>query len=110
MEPETMAVVVTYPTAEVANSNAAALVEHGLGAAVEATDDGAWAVTVLPDDRTRARELLGVPDPPSEDAEDDSDELTQGVRSFLLPVLIGISVLIVVPIVAFFVSYKLSGG
>ena len=66
---------------------------------------------MLPDDRTRARELLGVPDTPGdEDDEDDSHELTQGVRSVLLPVLIGIAALIVVPIVAFFVSYKLSGG
>ena len=109
MEPETMAVVVNYDTEADANANAASLVEHGLGAAVEANDDGGWAVTVLPADRARAAELLGLPGPEDATA-DDSEELTRSVRSMLVPVLVGIAVLILVPLIAFFVSFKLSGG
>ncbi len=110
MEPETMAVVATYESPDEAKSNAASLVQQGLGAAVEAAGDGQWTVTVLPGDRSRARELLGIPETPGEAGDDDSDELTRSVRTMLVPVLVGIMVLILVPLIAFFVSFKLSGG
>jgi hypothetical protein len=110
MEPDPMAVVATYETADDAKSQASSLVEHGLGATVEQSGDGRWTVAVLPGDRSRARELLGLPESPGDDLDDDGDELTRSVRSMLVPVLVGVGVLFLVPLIAFFVSYKLSGG
>jgi hypothetical protein len=116
MEPETMVVLATYESADVAQARASSLVERGLGATIEPADPGSggpngasWALRVLPDDATRAREVLGLPEVSLDEADED-EELTQSVRSVLIPVLLGIVVLVVVPLVAFFVSFKLSGG
>ena len=110
-----MIVVERYASADQARRMAASLVERGVGATVEPASSGEgdqteqWAVTVMPDDRARARELLGLDhgDGPDDGRE---EELTRSVRAMLLPVLVGIVVLITVPLIAFFVSYKLSGG
>jgi len=68
---------------------------HGL--AVQAADD------------VRARQLLGLPDVEPE-AGDETDEMTRTVRNVLVPVLVAIVVLITVPLLAFFITFKLSGG
>jgi len=107
-----MIVVERYASADQARRMAASLVERGVGATVEpASSDGEpaeqWAVTVMPDDRARARELLGLAGVPDDEPD---EELARSVRSVLVPVLIGIVVLVTVPLIAFFVSYKLSGG
>lgn len=124
MEPETMVVLATYESVDLAQANASSLVAHGLGATVEPSDEppversveppdagggGQWALRVLADDAVRARELLGLPEV-ARDQTDEGEELTRSVRSVLIPVLVGLSVLIIVPLVAFFVSFKLSGG
>ncbi|HVN50246.1 MAG TPA: hypothetical protein VMT43_02375 [Acidimicrobiales bacterium] len=126
MEPAPMIVVERYASADEARRMAASLVERGVGATVEPVEPTGpvepagpagidpvpqWAVTVMPDDRARARELLGLPPDagPSEDG-DDAGGLTRSVRGMLLPVLIAIVVLVTVPLIAFFVSFKLSGG
>jgi len=115
MQPEPMIVVDRYPTADEARQHAAALVERGVGATVEPfePDEGGggpdeWVVTVMPDDRARARELLGLA--PDGLPVDETDELTRSVRTVLVPVLLGLVVLVTVPLLAFFVSFKLSGG
>ena len=114
MEPQPMIVVDRYESVDVARRTAASLVERGVGATVEpVTPDEPdaterWAVTVMPDDRSRARELLGLRDD-HVDADHD-EQLTRSVRSVLIPVLVGAVVLLTVPLLAFLVSYKLSGG
>jgi hypothetical protein len=114
MEPQPMIVVNRYDSVDVARRTAASLVERGLGATVEPitpSEPGAierWAVTVMPGDRSRARELLGLRDDDPE--HDQTDELARSVRGILVPVLIGVVVLVAVPLLAFLLSFKLSGG
>jgi hypothetical protein len=114
MEPQPMIVVDRYDTVEVARRTAASLVERGVGATVEPVSPDEpdaterWAVTVMPGDRSRARELLGLTD---DDGDPDHEEqLASSVRGVLIPVLVGVVVLITVPLLAFLVSFKLSGG
>lgn len=81
-----------------------ALVVAGIGALASGT-----AVLVVPDDRRRAREVLGLPDdepgPPPE-------ELARRAkrRQVLLVLAIFAVAMVVIPLVAGFVSYKLAGG
>jgi hypothetical protein len=104
-----MTALQTYPSTEDAERAAASLVEHGMGATVGLDSSGQWEVSVLADDATRARQLLGVAEPVVSDDENEA-ELTAHTRSVLLPVLVGAAVLVIVPLIAFFVTFKLSGG
>ncbi len=63
---------------------------------------------MLPTDADRAREMLGIAVTTLRDG--DASELTRETRSVLIPVLVGAVVLLVVPLIAFFVTFKLSGG
>ncbi len=121
-----MNVLQWYATDELARQAAATLVAHGVGADVQTepqsvdlatagldsqvTHDGArFGVAVLADDDRRAREILGLPSA-EEVLGDRDDEITRSMRSMLIPVLVAIAVLIVVPLLAFFISFKLAGG
>jgi hypothetical protein len=121
-----MNVLQWYATEAEARQAAATLIERGVGADMETepasvelaaegidsqvTHDGArFGVAVLATDDRRAREILGLPEA-AEVLGDRDDEITRSVRSVLIPVLVAAAVLIIVPLVAFFVSFKLSGG
>ncbi len=121
-----MDVLQWYGTKREAHAAAATLIERGVGADVEiepasvdlaaegidsqVSHDGArFGVAVLAEDFRRAREVLGLPDA-AEVLGDRDDEITRSVRSMWIPVLVAIAVLIVVPLLAFFVTFKLSGG
>jgi hypothetical protein len=124
--PDGMNVLQWYATEDEARRAAALLIERGIGADVEnepaaaelavegidsaVTHDGArFGVAVLAHDDVRAREILGLPDAATV-LGDTPEELTRTVRSMLVPVLIAAAVLIVVPLLAFFITVKVSGG
>jgi hypothetical protein len=86
---------------------ATALVEHGIGATVEPEEQG-WAVQVLGVDAARAREVLGIVE--DEDPEAEHEDLARVARLPLVAVLLGGAALVIVPLVAFYVAYKLNGG
>jgi hypothetical protein len=130
MEPEGTAdgmnVLAWYPTEAEARSTAASLVERGIGAEVEVepqsielaeegidsqvTHDGArYGVAVMAIDDHRARQILGLPDAATV-LGNREDEVGHSVRSMLIPVLVAVGVLITVPLLAFFITFKLSGG
>ncbi len=130
MEPQPTAdgmnVLQWYATESEARLAAATLVERGVGADVETepaslelategidsqvTHDGArFGVAVLADDDRRAREILGLASA-AEVLGDRDDEITRSMRSILIPVLVAAVVLITIPLLAFFVTFKLSGG
>jgi hypothetical protein len=109
VEPTGMTIIEQYPTAEAAQTQAAFLVERGVGATVE-TDPGSGqpALAVLDDDAERAREVLGLALVERHDPSE--TELVSANRAWLIPVvLIGLA-LLVVPIIAFFVAFKVAGG
>jgi hypothetical protein len=114
MDPDTMTVLAWYPEEGRARDLARQLVGQGIGATVEpGPDPGAaptWGVAVLAADQTRAREVLGLPEPARTDGVGEGDELRSGARQLWLPVLLAVGALVLVPLVAFFVSFKLSGG
>jgi hypothetical protein len=121
-----MNVLQWYATEAEARQAAATLIERGVGADVESepasselaaegidsavTHDGArHAVAVLAHDDRRAREILGLPDAATVLGDRD-DEITRTVRSMLIPVLVAAAVLIAVPLLAFFITFKVTGG
>ncbi len=121
-----MNVLQWYASEAEARTAAATLIERGVGADVETepasielagegidsqvTHDGArYGVAVLADHDRRAREILGLPDAETVLGDRD-DEITRTVRSMLIPVLVAAAVLIVVPLLAFYITFKLSGG
>lgn len=97
-----------------ANSRAAALVSQGIGASVDRVGDafpgGAYAVAVLPADATRARQVLGLAEGDLDADHPDEAELAASVRGWLIPVLCIAAVFVIVPIAAFFITYKMQGG
>jgi hypothetical protein len=109
MEPAGMTIIDQYPTVEAAQSQAALLVERGIGATVE-TDprSGRPALAVLDDDVARAREVLGLVG--AEPQELTETELIAANRPWLVPVLLAGLALFVVPILAFFISFQLASG
>jgi hypothetical protein len=96
-----------------ANAHAATLVGQGIGASVTRQADtfpgGAYVVSVLPADVLRARQVLGLADPGEVDHPDEA-ELRRSVRDLLVPVLVIGGLFVLVPIVAFLISFKLQGG
>ena len=103
-----MTVIEQYPTAQAAQGQAAFLVERGVGATVENDESGAFQIAVLEDDAERAREVLGLVD--AERDEPTEVELIGAARPWLVPVLLVGVALCVIPILAFLVTFKLSGG
>jgi hypothetical protein len=112
MDADDLTVVGWYETAEKANWAAGVLVERGIGAMVEADPDATrFGVALLPADVDRGRQVLGLPEPQSGPVEDgDEDDLRGSARSMLVPVLVAAAVLVLVPLVAFLITFKLSGG
>jgi hypothetical protein len=110
MDADELTVLERYPTEVEAKRMAGALVERGIGAVVQPEAGGAgFAVSVLPDDLSRGRQVLGLAEPePDLDVED--NQLRDSSRAVLIPVLLVVGALIFVPLIAFLVSFKLSGG
>jgi hypothetical protein len=106
VEPE-MTVIEWFDALDDANQAAAALVEHGVGAILETGSPPRTGLAVLADDAAWARQVLGLE---AEGNASDSDELRRMSRGWLVPVLVFGLVLILLPLLAFFVSFKLSGG
>jgi hypothetical protein len=109
MEPAGMTIIEHYGTPEAAQAQASLLVERGVGATVEPeTATGAFSLAVLDDDAERARELLGLT--PTERQEPSEVDLIKANRPWLVPVLLVAVALFVIPVLAFMVAFKLSGG
>jgi hypothetical protein len=110
MDDDGLRVLQWYPSADDAQRAASVLVEHGIGAAVERTPtEDQFGVALLPGDVDRGRQILGLPDEAT--SEDDAmAQLRGSTRTVLLPVLLAAAVLVLVPLLAFFVTFKLSGG
>jgi hypothetical protein len=105
-EPE-MTVVEWFDAVDDASRAAASLVENGVGAVLEHGSPPRTGLAVLAGDATRARQVLGLE---SIVDEPDDDELKRMGRGWLVPVLVFGLAMILVPLLAFFLSYKLSGG
>jgi len=103
-----MTIIEQYPTAQAAQGQAALLGERGGGATVEADDRGAYAIAVLADDAERAREVLGLVETERQDPTE--GELVGAARPWLVPVLLVGMAMCLIPIAAFFITFKLSGG
>ncbi len=120
-----MNVLQWYPTEAEARAAAGMLLERGVVADVETepdsvelaaegiesevTHDGArHGVAVRPVDDVRARQILGLPEAGELGA--DGEEEVGTMRAMLIPVLVAMAVLVTVPLLAFFISFKLSGG
>jgi len=107
-EPQSDLIVIEwFDDPDAANRSAATLVEHGVGAVLDDTHPPRTGVAVLGDDASRARELLGLVEV---DDHPDEVELRTVSRSWLIPALIFAAALVLVPLIAFFVSFKLAGG
>jgi hypothetical protein len=110
MDGDDLSLLQWYDTSEEAQRAASVLVEHGIGAVVEpAPDIARFGVALLPGDVARGRELLGLPEPESE-LVDDENVLRRSNRGLLIPVVVAAAVLLIVPLLAFFISFKLTGG
>ncbi|MEI7592313.1 MAG: hypothetical protein WCK41_03750 [Actinomycetes bacterium] len=90
-----------------ASRSATSLVERGIAAVLDETSPSRVGVSVLALDVSRACELLGLI--PLDDTRDDA-ALKRVGRPWLVPVLVFGLAMILVPLLAFFVSFKLSGG
>jgi len=107
---EGFAVAVRYPTERLARQAVESLTIHGIGALNDVLesptpDEARFVVLVVPDDLDRAREVLGVEAPPVPDA-----PVASRGWSNMTVLLIFAAAMILVPLVAFYVSYKLFGG
>jgi hypothetical protein len=105
-----------YETDDAARQAVESLTVRGVGATWEerATTDGSstanYAVLVVPGDASRAREILGV-GTVSEDTATTASSPADARRRQLFWVLVVFGIaMIVVPAIAFYVTFKLSGG
>ncbi len=105
--PSDMVVIEWFDAPGEASQAASMLVENGVGAVLDQDSPPRTGLAVLASDAERARQILGLEDPEPTVGE---DELKSMNRSWLVPVLVFCAVMVVVPLVAFFVSFKLSGG
>jgi hypothetical protein len=106
-EAGSLVVIEWFDDGAAAHGAAAALVEHGIGAVLDDGSPPRTGLAVLPSEAPRARELLGLAEPEAPTGEVD---LRTASRSWLVPVLIFAVALVLVPLIAFFVSFKLAGG
>jgi hypothetical protein len=109
-----MEIAARYETDDGARAAVETLTLRGVGATWEersspdaASTGGAFAVLVVPGEAARAREILGFA-PPPDDATSASG-VDRRKQVFWVLVVFGLA-MIIVPAIAFFVSYKLSGG
>jgi hypothetical protein len=105
--------IATYPTEREAREAVQALTTQGIGATwrqsdLDATPDRvpAFDLLVVPGDGARACQVLGLPEPDVADA----DEGRPAIPDWVWVAAIFLAALIVLPALAFLVSYKLSGG
>lgn len=103
---EPLAVAARYDTAEQAREAAETLILRGIGAMteVEGGPEGSHAVMVVPAQTGKAREILGLAD----ETEPAPEPPKRRQLAYVLAIF-GVA-LIVLPLLAFFVSYKLAGG
>lgn len=107
---------VQYATEDEARAAAETLVLRGIGASWEEADEppaegmpAGYFVVVADGEATRAREVLGVPEPePS--AEALAARAKRGRPQWLYVGGIFLVAMIVIPVIAFYVSFKLAGG
>jgi len=109
---QTMTEIERHTVESDARARAASLVSQGIGAEVDRQADafpqGAYVVSVLATDARRARQVLGLEEQTDHDM--DEAELTRSVRPWLIPALIIAAAFIIVPIAAFYITFKLQGG
>jgi|KBSMisStaDraftv2_1062788.scaffolds.fasta_scaffold486570_2 hypothetical protein len=108
MEHGQMTIIERYETQQAADGQASFLVERGVGAAVEPDGNGSFGLAVLDEDASRAREIIGLVEP--EANEPSEVDLIGAARPWLIPVLLIGVAMFVIPVVAFLVTFKLSGG
>jgi hypothetical protein len=99
-------VAARFATEDEAHAAVETLILRGLGAMAKPCPDGeaGFDVLVVPGETPHAAEILGLP-------VEDAPEPRRGGRRQVLSVLAIFGVaLVVLPVVAFFVSFKLSGG
>jgi len=82
----------------------ATLVEAGIGAVAVGE-----AVLVVPGDRRRAREVLGLPDDQPGPPPEELARLARRRQAMLVLVIFAVA-MVVIPLIAGVVTYKLSGG
>jgi hypothetical protein len=100
-------IVARYHVEDDAKAAAETLLLGGLGAIVETQTDhqAAFTLVVVPDDADRARALLGLP------PVDKAEPLRPPAKSNLFWIgAIFIAAMVILPAIAFFVSFKISGG
>jgi hypothetical protein len=102
-----MVVIEWFDAPTDASRAAATLVENGVGAVLDDDSPPRTGLAVLGSDAVRARQILGLSEP---DTPAHEDELKAMNRSWLVPVLIFGVALVTIPLIAFFLSFKLSGG
>ena len=71
-------------------------------------NDDRFRVMVVPTDRDRACEILGAPNPDASAAELDRVRSKVPPLRYLVPAILG--ALVGIPLLAFYLTYKLSGG
>ena len=118
VEVQPMAVLVSYPTRDEAIDNARLLVEHGVGANVvpvpadELEDDGpqaAYRIEVLPIDVHRAERALGIVEVPEDEIYDPENppKLEKGPVPWKTLILVWIAAMVIVPGLAFLISFNM---
>jgi hypothetical protein len=99
-------VVARYHVEDEANQAVEALVLRGVGAVVERQPHEApFTLLVVAGQADRAREVLGLPAVVTEDA-----PVPKARSQLVWVLLIFAAAMVVLPVIAFFVSFKLSGG
>jgi hypothetical protein len=105
--------IATYPTEREAREAVEALTMRGIGATWqpsegEATSDRppSFDLLVVQGDGVRACQVLGLPEPDEPDAE----EGRAAIPDWVWVAAIFLAALIILPALAFFVTYRLSGG
>ena len=114
--PEPLTVIAVYRAPEAADQAAKTLVAEGIGSVVDPIadppadgTDRSIGVAVVAVDVDRARRVLGI-EPPDDSDEPDAEQLRREGRSMLIPVLLIGLAMVLIPLVAFFISFKASGG
>jgi hypothetical protein len=98
--------VARYHVETEADQAVEALVLRGVGALIERGEHEApFALVVVAADANRAREILGLPQVASTEAPRVRDRL-----HLVWMLVIFAAALIILPVIAFFVTFKLSGG